>query len=239
MAGCSGGGIVAVLLAAGLSYDDAEAMFLEAMTRLRQCTSSGSESFFPVIQECLALIGLDPNVCLHEFGRMTNIEVHLVACDRVSGGRVVLSSLADDGVLLADALRATIAVPFALREWKTRGSFLVDGAVCDPYPLDIFPATRVVGYYIPMIDFHRSGKLTCVLSGLLARARKEINTKALSASSLGVVSIRVDAHKIASLFFASPSEIDQLRNAGKYAVSRYIVGVSLLAAVFQLSAQFR
>lgn len=61
-----------------------------------------------------------------------DIPMHLVATDFASGEKVVLSS----GPLF-DAVRATVSIPLVLPTWTVDGRALVDGAVCDPLPIDI------------------------------------------------------------------------------------------------------
>jgi NTE family protein len=58
--------------------------------------------------------------------------LYLVATDFITGEPVVLQ----DG-RLADAIRATIALPLILPPWPMGGRHLVDGAVCNPLPVDI------------------------------------------------------------------------------------------------------
>lgn len=60
------------------------------------------------------------------------IPLYLVATDFLSGEKVVLSH----GPLF-DAIRASIAMPLILPPWYIEGRRLVDGAVCDPIPVDV------------------------------------------------------------------------------------------------------
>jgi NTE family protein len=60
------------------------------------------------------------------------IPLHLVATDFITGEKVVLSKGS-----LFDAIRATISIPLILPHWVVNGRHLVDGAVCDPLPVDI------------------------------------------------------------------------------------------------------
>lgn len=61
-----------------------------------------------------------------------SIPMHLVATDARTGEQVVLSKGA-----LRDAIRSTISVPIMFAPWPLDGRELVDGAVCDPLPVDI------------------------------------------------------------------------------------------------------
>jgi NTE family protein len=62
----------------------------------------------------------------------TVFPLHVVATDFYTGERVVISS----GKLL-DAIRASIAIPMIFSPWKIGERTLVDGAVCDPLPIDV------------------------------------------------------------------------------------------------------
>lgn len=60
------------------------------------------------------------------------IPMHLVATDYHTGEQVVLSKGP-----LRDAIRSTISIPIMFAPWPLDGRELVDGAVCDPLPVDI------------------------------------------------------------------------------------------------------
>lgn len=60
------------------------------------------------------------------------IPLHLVATDVLGGDQVVLSQ----GPVF-DAMRATVAIPLVLPPWPVDGRLLMDGAVCNPLPVDV------------------------------------------------------------------------------------------------------
>jgi NTE family protein len=60
------------------------------------------------------------------------IPLHLVATDVHTGEQVLLSN----GPLF-DAMRATMAIPLVLPPWQVQGRLLMDGAVCNPLPVDV------------------------------------------------------------------------------------------------------
>lgn len=60
------------------------------------------------------------------------LPLYLVATDFGTGEKQVLSS-----GRLFDAVRATIAIPLVFPSWPVAGRQLVDGAACDPLPIDI------------------------------------------------------------------------------------------------------
>jgi NTE family protein len=61
-----------------------------------------------------------------------HIPLHLVATDVHNGEKVVLSSGS-----VFDAMRATVAIPLVLPPWEIKGRLLMDGAVCNPMPVDV------------------------------------------------------------------------------------------------------
>ena len=62
----------------------------------------------------------------------TTFPLYIVATHLYTGDRVVISS----GKIL-DAIRASIAIPMIFSPWKIDDQMLVDGAVCDPLPIDV------------------------------------------------------------------------------------------------------
>lgn len=58
--------------------------------------------------------------------------LHLVATDYANGEQVVLSR----GQLF-DGMRSTISIPLVLPPWQVGDRALVDGALCDPLPIDV------------------------------------------------------------------------------------------------------
>lgn len=140
--GCSGGSIYASLIALGVDPDEGERLTLnlftsdvfEGYTSNLKSALTGETRF----NEMSSLI--DDNVMYDRlkqvFGERTfedtAFPLHIVATDLYTGERVVLSS----GKIL-DAIRASIAIPLIFSPWKIGDQLLVDGAVCDPLPIDV------------------------------------------------------------------------------------------------------
>lgn len=140
--GCSGGSIYAACIALGMDPGEAEHLTIslftsdvfEGYTSNLKSALSGETRF----TEMSSLI--DGNVMYERlktvFGDKTFADtvlpLYIVATELYSGERVVLSS----GKLL-DAIRASIAIPMIFSPWKVDGQLLVDGAVCDPLPIDV------------------------------------------------------------------------------------------------------
>lgn len=62
----------------------------------------------------------------------TRIPLFIVATDFATGEQVVLSQ-----GRVADAIRASVAIPFALAPWPIDGRYLYDGGAVDPLPIDV------------------------------------------------------------------------------------------------------
>ena len=140
--GCSGGSIYASIIALGIDPDEAEKLTLnlftsdvfEGYTSNLKSALSGEKRF----TEQSSLI--DDNIMYERlksvFGEKsfndTVFPLHIVATELYTGERVVISS----GKIL-DAIRASIAIPMIFSPWKIGKQLLVDGAVCDPLPIDV------------------------------------------------------------------------------------------------------
>ena len=84
------------------------------------------------------------------------IPLRVVACDLHSGESVVISS-----GKIVDAVRASISIPFIFPPWQIGERLLVDGAVCDPLPIDIAIQERAeiilaMGFELPTRRHMRS-----------------------------------------------------------------------------------
>ena len=78
-----------------------------------------------------------------------SLPLHLVATDFDTGEQVVLSH-----GRLFDAIRASVSIPLVLPPWMLHGRKLVDGALCDPLPVDI--AVREGADVIIAVGFEES-----------------------------------------------------------------------------------
>ena len=140
--GCSGGSIYASIIALGVDPNEAEQLTLnlftsdvfEGYTSNLKSALSGETRF----TESSSLI--DDNIMYERlksvFGDKsfndTMFPLHIVATELYKGERVVIST----GKIL-DAIRASIAIPMIFSPWKIGEQLLVDGAVCDPLPIDV------------------------------------------------------------------------------------------------------
>ncbi len=140
--GCSGGSIYAATIALGIEPEEAERLTLnlftsdvfEGYTSHLKSALSGETRF----TETSSLI--DDNIMLERltaaFGDATFEDslfpLYVVATELYSGERAVISS-----GRIVDAIRASIAIPLIFAPWRVGSQLLVDGAVCDPLPLDV------------------------------------------------------------------------------------------------------
>ena len=140
--GCSGGSIYASILALGVDPAEAERLTLNLFTSdVFEGYTSNLKSALSGETRFTELSSLIDDNLMYERLRMvfgdktfndTVVPLHLVATDLYTGERVVLSS----GKIL-DAIRASIAIPMIFSPWKIGEQLLVDGAVCDPLPIDV------------------------------------------------------------------------------------------------------
>ena len=141
--GCSGGAIYATLIAQERDVDDLvarnEGLWRGAFSRYH--FGSILKAIFPRVFGFNEQFGLlddrRVNAVLRElFGESTfeevRIPLYLVSTDLLTGERVVLTS-----GRLRDAIRASSAIPFALRPWRIEGRLLFDGGASDPLPVDV------------------------------------------------------------------------------------------------------
>ena len=140
--GCSGGSLYASAIALGVDPVESEQLTLnlftsdvfEGYTSNLRSALSGETRF----NESSSLI--DDTIMYERlqavFGEKTFDDtvfpLHIVATDFYTGERVVISS----GKIL-DAVRASIAIPLIFSPWKIGDQLLVDGAVCNPLPIDV------------------------------------------------------------------------------------------------------
>ena len=140
--GCSGGSIYAAAIALGMDPDEAQHLTLnlftsdvfDGYTSNLKSALTGETRF----TEMSSLI--DDNIMYERLGSVfaektfedTVFPLHIVATNLYTGERVVISS----GKIL-DAIRASIAIPMIFSPWKIGDQLLVDGAVCDPLPIDV------------------------------------------------------------------------------------------------------
>jgi len=142
LVGCSGGSLYAGALALGfdpntiheLTIDMYKNDIVEGYTSNLRAAMSGEARF----NEASGLV--DDKIMMERlqaiFGEKTFADtilpLHIVATDFYTGEEVVLSS-----GRLVDATRASSAIPMIFPPWKINDRLLVDGAVCNPLPVDV------------------------------------------------------------------------------------------------------
>lgn len=120
------------------------------------------------------------------------VPLHLVATDVLGGHPVVLA----EGPVF-DAMRATVAIPLVLPPWPVGGRLLMDGAVCNPLPVDV--AMRegadiivAVGFeetLLPQIDsgLNLTRQVLAVVTNHLLRAQFAFHSMAHHAEVIAVL----------------------------------------------------
>ena len=140
--GCSGGSIYAATIALGIDPDEAQRLTLNLFTGdVFEGYTSNLRSALTGETRFTEMSSLIDDTIMYErlnrvFGEKTFEDtiypLYIVATDLYTGERVVISS----GKIL-DAIRASIAIPMIFSPWKVDDRLLVDGAVCDPLPIDV------------------------------------------------------------------------------------------------------
>lgn len=142
--GCSGGSLYAALIALGYSAEESRELTLSTWTRdltkkrdrkalLRALMPKyfGFDARFGMVDDTLIVRRLR-----RVYGERTfadaKIPLFVVATDFMNGEKVVLSEGS-----LAEAIRASIAIPFVFRPWKVGERLLIDGSMVDPLPIDV------------------------------------------------------------------------------------------------------
>lgn len=142
LVGCSGGSLYAGMLALGFDPETIHEMtvdmyrndIVEGYASSLRAAMSGETRF----TETSGLV--DDKVMMERlqaiFGDKTfadtKFPLHIVATDFYTGEPVILSS-----GRLVDAARASSAIPIIFPPWKIEDRLLVDGAVCNPLPVDV------------------------------------------------------------------------------------------------------
>ncbi|HSL30669.1 MAG TPA: patatin-like phospholipase family protein [Anaerolineales bacterium] len=140
--GCSGGSIYAANIALGIDPDEAQRLTLNLFTSdVFEGYTSNLKSALSGETRFTEMSSLIDDTVMYErlkigFGEKTFEDtvfpLYIVATDLYTGERVVISS----GKIL-DAIRASIAIPMIFSPWRIGDRLLVDGAVCDPLPIDV------------------------------------------------------------------------------------------------------
>lgn len=142
--GCSGGAIYAAAIALGHDAQSAAAMTSRLWTR--EVTAQPDRPallrmLFPRALGFSERFGLKKDTIVLErlrqgFGDATfadcKIPLHIAATDFRNGEQVVIS----EG-RIADAVRASIAIPFAFAPFEVNGRLCVDGFLSDPLPVGV------------------------------------------------------------------------------------------------------
>ena len=145
LVGCSAGSIYAGLMAAGHAGDDAARITTELWTKEITGKRNTMAMLRAIAPRMLGYrtegFGLRDDALIMQrlkraFGdaRIEDLHVplHVTATDFANGELVVLSKGS-----LVDAIRASVALPFAFTPWRVGDRLLVDGYLADPLPISV------------------------------------------------------------------------------------------------------
>ncbi len=142
--GCSGGSIYAAAIALGHNAREAAALTTALWTRdvtAQPDRAAMLRLVFPKLLGFTERFGLKKDNVVWErllqgFGNRTfadcKIPLFITATDFRTGEQVTIS----EG-RIADAVRASIAIPFAFSPWEVNGRLCVDGFLSDPLPVGV------------------------------------------------------------------------------------------------------
>jgi NTE family protein len=186
--GCSGGAIYAASIALGLDAQSTAAMTSQLWTR--EVTAQPDRlamlrMVFPRLLGFSERFGLKKDALVWErlqqaFGEQTfadcKIPLHIAATDFRTGEQVIIS----EG-RIADAVRASIAIPFAFPPWEVNGRLLVDGFLSDPLPVGV--AVREGSHVILAMGFESPNQERITSGGRFAFQLSSIMTNNLLRAS--------------------------------------------------------
>lgn len=140
--GCSGGSLYAALIALGHDPDEIQNLTVDLYKNdIVEGYAGNLKSAMSGVMRFTEISGLVDDTLMLErlrtiFGERTfadtKIPLYIVAADFYTGEEVILSS-----GRLVDAARASSAIPIVFAPWKVGDQLLVDGAVCNPLPVDV------------------------------------------------------------------------------------------------------
>lgn len=186
--GCSGGAIYAAAIALGHDPASAAAMTTALWTREVTATPDRMAMLRMALPKLLGFserFGLKKDAevnarIAHAFGDKTfadcRIPLFITATDFRTGEQITIS----DG-RVADAVRASIAIPFAFAPWEINGRLCVDGFLSDPLPVGV--AIREGAHVIVAMGFESPNQERITSGGRFAFQLSTIMTNNLLKAS--------------------------------------------------------
>jgi NTE family protein len=188
LVGCSGGAIYAAMMALGHSPDQAAAMTTamwtreitavpdrRAMLRMAFPRLLGFTERFGLKQDALVNARMREAFAGATFAEC-RIPLHITATDFRTGEQVIIS----EGSIF-DAVRASIAIPFAFPPWDVGGRLCVDGFLSDPLPVGV--AVREGAHVIIAMGFESPNQERITTGGRFAFQLSTIMTNNLLKAS--------------------------------------------------------
>lgn len=188
LVGCSGGAIYAAAIALG--HDPATVAAMTSRLWTREVTAAPDRRAllrmaFPRLLGFTERFGLKRDTLINAriadaFGDATfadcRIPLHITATDFRTGEQVIIT----DG-RIADAVRASIAIPFAFAPWEVNGRLCVDGFLSDPLPVGV--AIREGAHVIVAMGFESPNQERITTGGRFAFQLSTIMTNNLLKAS--------------------------------------------------------
>ena len=203
--GCSGGAIYAALMAAGhppeVSAEMTQRMWTRELSQRRNRLAmlralaprllGFKAEHFGIRDDRLLLTRLKEGFGAAQIEDMA-IPLHITATDFANGELVDLSSGS-----VVDAIRASVALPFAFPPWRIDGKLLVDGFLSDPMPVSVAvkhgaEVIVAVGFESPYQDSVTSAgrfafQLSSIMSNNLLKSRFAFQTLAHHSEVIAVM----------------------------------------------------
>jgi NTE family protein len=246
--GCSGGSIYAAAIALG--HDPASAAAMTSRLWTRDVTAASDRGallrlIFPRLLGFTERFGLKRDTLLRErleagFGNATfadcKIPLHITATDFRNGEQVTISS-----GRIVDAIRASVAIPFAFSPWEIDGRLLVDGFLSDPLPVGV--AIREGAHVIVAMGFESPYQERITSGGRFAFQLSSIMTNNLLKSSFAFHGLAHHSEVIAviprfseRIRLFDTAKIPLIINEGEAAMAEQIPYLRRLLAAAAMSA---
>ena len=229
--GCSSGALFGAAIATGMETDEALALAIELwsqdLTERRRWRAyaemlaprlMGFDAGFSLRDARLISRRIEQGFGGHRLERLP-IPLRVVTTEASTGERAVLSRGP-----LADALRASIAVPFIFPSVEIEGKRLFDGVLSDPLPVSVANDAQVVvalgfkGVLPRRID--RPSRLFGQVSTAMINNLQSAQVRAATAAGQQIVQVDLEIDRRVGLW--QSSAIPRIFDAGKQAAERHL-----------------
>ena len=123
------------------------------------CSGNKILNFF---KKSLTIFGLDKNITLEELYKKTGNHLVLVSCSLSYRKTAYFDHLTAPDLPVAEAMRASMAIPFVFKPVKYNNDFFVDGGTTNNYPIEYFDYNKI------------GGDSEAVVLGIMLFSKKEV-----------------------------------------------------------------